>query len=280
MARAWRKLGVVAGGGDLPVRIAQACAAQGRAYFVSRIAGLTDPALSAAPGDEHGLGQVGGRLKGLKAAGCDAVVFAGLVKRPDFSTLSLDPKGVMLIGKVLAAAKRGDDALLRVLVEAFEHEGFAVIGAEEALGDLAGPVGALGAHAPSDAALADIEKAAEIAAAIGRFDIGQGCVVCDGLVLAVEAQEGTDAMLARVAQLPEAIRGTALARRGVLVKRPKPIQERRIDLPTLGVATIENAAAAGLAGVAYEAGGALLVDREAMRARADALGLFVFGFSP
>lgn len=280
MAVPWRKLGIVAGGGDLPVRIAQACAAQGRDYFVSRIAGLTDGALSAAPGEAHGLGQVGGRIKALKAAGCDAVVFAGLVKRPDFGALKLDPGGAMLLPKVLAAAKRGDDALLRVLVETFEREGFAVIGAEEALGDLAGPAGPLGAHAPDEAARDDIAKAAEIAAAIGRYDIGQGCVVCDGLVLAVEAQEGTDAMLARVAQLPAEIRGQPQARRGVLVKRPKPIQERRIDLPTIGPATIENAAAAGLAGVAYEAGGALLVDREAIAARADALGLFVFGFTP
>jgi DUF1009 family protein len=137
-----------------------------------------------------------------------------------------------------------------------------------------------GAHAPSDAHRRDIARAAKVAAATGALDIGQGVVVCDGLVLAVEAQEGTDQMLRRVAELPERLRGTQAARRGVLVKRPKPIQERRIDLPTIGVRTIEGAARAGLSGVAVEAGGALVVRRADVIAAADAAGLFVFGFSP
>jgi hypothetical protein len=104
--------------------------------------------------------------------------------------------------------------------------------------------------------------------------------VAGGLVLAVEAQEGTDAMLLRVAGLPPAIRGSPDDRRGVLVKRAKPQQERRIDLPTIGVRTIEGAARAGLAGVAVEAGGALVVDRAAVAAAGDAAGVFVIGFRP
>jgi len=128
--------------------------------------------------------------------------------------------------------------------------------------------------------MADIEVAARVAAATGALDIGQGCVVCDGLVLAVEAQEGTDAMLRRCASLPEAIRGTPQRRRGVLLKRPKPLQERRIDLPTTGVSTVELAAAAGLAGIAIEAGGALMLNRPGMISAAEAQGLFLFGFAP
>lgn len=124
----------------------------------------------------------------------------------------------------------------------------------------------------------DLEVAARIAAATGALDIGQGCVVCDGLVLAVEAQEGTDEMLRRCATLPDTVRGTPAARRGVLVKRPKPVQERRIDLPTTGVSTIELAAAAGLAGIGIEAGGALMLNRPAMEKRAAELGLFLYGF--
>jgi DUF1009 family protein len=119
-----------------------------------------------------------------------------------------------------------------------------------------------------------------VAGEIGRFDIGQGVVVRGGLVLAVEAQEGTDAMLARVAGLPEALRGGEGDRGGVLVKRAKPIQEERIDLPTLGVATVEGAARAGLAGIAGEAGRTLVVDRAGVIAAADALGLFVYGLTP
>lgn len=273
-------LGIIAGSGDLPVRIAQDCARAGRPVFVARLTGLADPALAAFPGGEFGLGEMGARFKALKAAGCDEVVFAGVVKRPDFKSLKLDTRAALMLPKVLAAAKQGDDALLRVLVEECEKEGFRVRGADEVARSLAARSGPLGAHAPDAAALADIAKAAAVAAALGQWDVAQGCVVCDGLVLAIEAAEGTDAMLARVAGLPEAIRGAPDARRGVLLKRAKPIQDRRIDLPTIGLATIEGAARGGLAGVAVEAGGALVVDEAAVIARADALGLFVYGFDP
>jgi DUF1009 family protein len=109
------------------------------------------------------------------------------------------------------------------------------------------------------------------------LDIGQGAVVVRGLVLAVEAQEGTDAMLARCAELPAALRGTPEAPAGVLAKTPKPIQERRVDLPTIGVATVMAAAQAGLAGIVGETGGLLVVDRGAVIQRADDLGLFIIG---
>lgn len=274
----YRKLGLIAGAGDLPVRIAAACAESGSELYVARIAGIADAALLAYEGGEFGLGQVGERFRALKKAGCDAIVFAGVVNRPEFSSLKLDAEGMMLLPAVIAASRKGDDALLRVLVQEHEKRGFRVIGAEEALSALAAAEGAIGALMPDDAAREDIAKGAEVAAALGVWDIGQGCVVCDGLVLAVEAQEGTDGMLARVAELPQELRGRPGAPRGVLVKRPKPIQERRIDLPTIGVPTIERAAAAGLAGVAVEAGAALVVDREGVAAAADRLGLFVYGF--
>lgn len=279
MAR-WAKLGVIAGAGDLPVRLAEHCATIGQSYFVARIEGLADAALETHPGAAFGLGEMGARFKALAAAGCDAVTFVGLVRRPEFKALKLDARATLMMPKVLAAARGGDDALMRVILQEFEREGFRVVGPEEALADLLAPVGVLGVHAPDDAMRADLVKAAAIAAALGSWDVGQGCVVCDGLVLALEAAEGTDAMLARVAALPVAVRGTPDARRGVLVKRAKPIQERRIDLPAIGVSTIEGAARACLAGVAVEARGALIVGRDEVIARADALGLFVCGFDP
>lgn len=273
-------LGLVAGAGRLPVAIAEHSQAIGRPLYVARISGFADPALSDFPGGEFGLGEMGARFAALAAAGVDRVAFAGLVRRPDFATLKLDDAAIAMLPKVLAAAGAGDDALLRVMVEAFEAAGFSVIAVEAAAPELLAPHGPIGAHAPDARALRDIDKAAAVAAALGAFDVGQGCVVCDGLVLAVEAQEGTDAMLARTAALPEAIRGGPARRRGVLVKRAKPGQERRIDLPTIGLATVEGAAAAGLAGIAVEASGALIVDRAAVAARADALSMFVTGFQP
>jgi UDP-2,3-diacylglucosamine hydrolase len=180
---------------------------------------------------------------------------------------------------LLPAFGKGDDVLLRAVLGEFEKAGFRIMGADEVMDDLLAQPGAWGAHAPSAKQRRDIELAARVAAAIGAFDVGQGVVACDGLVLALEAQEGTDTMLRRVAELPPAVRGTSDRRRGVLVKRPKPIQERRIDLPTIGVRTIEGAASAGLAGVAVEAGATLAVRRPDIIAAADKAGLYVYGFT-
>jgi DUF1009 family protein len=276
----WKKLAIVAGAGELPVRMARHCAAGARPYYVARIEGMSDAALEAHPGAAFGLGQMGARFKALKEAGVDAVTFAGVVRRPDFATLKLDARAALMLPKVLAAARKGDDALMRALLEEFEREGFAIVGPEDVFDGLRAVAGVYGAIAPDDDARADIAKAAQVAAALGRWDVGQGAVVCDGLVLALEAAEGTDAMLARVAGLPAAVRGAPGARRGVLVKRAKPVQDRRIDLPAVGLRTLEGAAAAGLAGIAVEAGGALVIARDALVARADALGLFIFGFDP
>ena len=133
---------------------------------------------------------------------------------------------------------------------------------------------------PRETDKTDIETAIAAARAIGALDIGQAAVACDGLVLAVEAQEGTDAMLRRVAGLPSRLRGSADQPRGVLAKAPKPVQDRRVDLPAIGVQTVQSAAAAGLAGIAVEAGGALIINKAAVAAAADAAGIFVMGVAP
>lgn len=273
-------LGVIAGLGELPVAIAENAVLTGQGVYVLRVRGFEEPRLEKYPGTVVGLGEIGAVIDRLKAAGCKDLVFAGNVSRPDFKDLKLDFRGMALLPKVIAEARKGDDALLRVLVGEFEKNGFRVLGTEAAHAALIAPSGLIAGPQPDDAALHDIEVAARVAAATGALDIGQGCVVCDGLVLAVEAQEGTDEMLRRCASLPEAIRGTATARRGVLAKRPKPVQERRIDLPTTGVSTVELAADAGLAGIAVEAGGALMLNRAAMERRATELGVFIYGFSP
>lgn len=271
------KLGLIAGGGALPVEIATHCQRAGRPFFVVRLKGSAGPELGGFPGTEVGIAELGKCFKALKRAGCKAVCFAGQVMRPDFRSLAPDLRGLRALPGVLAAARKGDDALLRALLGEFEKEGFAIEGAHEVMGDLTLPAGALGRVKPSPEHMADVTRALEVARAIGRLDIGQGAIVCDGLVLAVEAQEGTDAMLRRVTDLPAAIRGAPEAPRGVLAKAPKPIQETRVDLPTIGLGTIQRAARAGLAGVAGEAHGLIVLDREAVVALADELGLFIVG---
>lgn len=275
-----RKLGLIAGGGSLPVEIAEHCQRAGRALFVIRLKGMASEALVPHAGAEIGLAELGKCIKSLRRAGCEAVCLAGIVKRPDFSALVPDLRGLAALPGVVAAASGGDDALLRFLVGEFEKEGFIVEGAHEVMQDLRLAAGPLGRHEPDEAQMADALKALEVARSIGALDIGQAAVVCRGLVLAVEAQEGTDAMLVRTAALPANLRGAAGAFSGVLAKAPKPIQETRVDLPTIGVATVEAAARAGLAGIVGEAGRLLVLDREAVVVRADELGLFVLGVEP
>ncbi|GGB59710.1 MULTISPECIES: LpxI family protein [Henriciella] len=272
------KLGIIAGLGDLPVSIAEARTAGGDEVYVARLAGFEEKQLESYAGTTVGIGQIGRLIKTFKAERCEEVVFAGIVKRPNFSDIKLDLRGAKLLPRVLKAARNGDDALLRVIVEELESEGFKVIAAEDAASDLKAGAGVLFGPAPSEEAIADMKKAAKIAGEIGRLDIGQGAVVCDGLILAVEAQEGTDRMLERVAGLEPEIRGRRGKAKGVLVKRPKPIQERRIDLPTIGPDTVRRAADAGLSGIGVEAGGALLLNRTDIGKLCQETGIFVYGF--
>ena len=272
-----RKLGLIAGGGGLPVEIARHCERSGRPLFVVRLKGFAGSGLEDYAGAEVGLAEIGKCLKALKRAGCQAICLAGQVSRPDFGSLVPDLRGLMLLPKAITAARKGDDALLRLLVSEFEKEGFAVEGAHEVMDDLSLKAGPLGARIPDDDQLADALKALEIARAIGRLDVGQAAVVAHGLTLAVEAQEGTDAMLARVADLPAHLKGRPGAGAGVLAKAPKPIQETRVDLPTIGLATVHAVARAGLAGIVGEAGGLLVLDREAVIQLADELDLFILG---
>jgi DUF1009 family protein len=271
------KLGLIAGGGGLPAAVAARCDAEGRPVFIIRLAGFADPHLTRWPGAEFGMAQIGAILKALKAEACTTVCLAGIVNRPDFKSLKPDFKGATLLPGIVAAATQGDDALLRKILSIFEAEGFAVEGADDILGGETLAQGALGAVTPTPEQLADLRKALHVAEKSGELDIGQGAVVCDGLVLAVEAQEGTDAMLHRVAGLPADLRGSPAAPKGALGKAPKPIQDLRVDMPVIGPRTVELAAAAGLAGIAGVTGRLILIDRPAIVAAADRLGLFVWG---
>lgn len=271
------KLALIAGGGALPVSVAARCEAEGRPVFVVRLAGFADPHLAHYPGVDAGMAEIGRILTAMKKAGCGAVCLAGIVSRPDFRTLKPDLKGATLLPGIIKAATQGDDALLRKILSVFEAEGFAVEGADDILGGETLPGGALGSVRPTADQLSDLRKALYVAEKSGELDIGQGAVVCDGLVLAVEAQEGTDAMLARVAGLPQDLRGSAGARKGALGKAPKPIQDLRVDMPVIGARTVELAAAAGLAGVGGVEGRLILIDRDGIIAVADRLGLYVWG---
>lgn len=272
-AQAAEKLGIIAGGGQIPLLLAQACLAQQREFLIIGILGEASPGISQFPHIWAGIGAVGRTVGALRRAACSEVVFVGPVRRPELTNLRLDWGGLRVLPGYIRAARGGDDRLLRYLVEQFERRGFRVIGVDQLLGDLLAPAGQLGQYAPLPEHRADIACASAAARAIGTRDIGQGAVARDGVVLAVEADDGTDAMLAKI---PSAKR----ARRGVFAKMPKPGQERRIDLPTIGESTVRLAAASGLAGIVFEAGGVLIVDLANMVQAADAAGMFLLGVNP
>ncbi len=278
-----KPLGIIAGGGPIPLMLAQQCQAEGRPFFIAGIIGAASPDIARFPHQWVGIGAVGALMRALRRHACEEVVFIGAVRRPDLRNLKLDWGGIQFLPRYARAALGGDDQLLRALVTEFERRGFQVIGVHELLGDICAPAGILGRVQPRPGDQVDIARALHVARQIGVLDIGQGAVVCGGVVLAVEAAEGTDAMLARCAQLPQGLRATLDSkgggRRGVLVKLPKPGQDRRIDMPAIGMTTLRLAAAAGLAGIAFEADGALLVDVPAMIRESDLLGMFLIGLN-
>lgn len=272
-------LGIIAGGGELPLAIAESARDAGRDVFILALSGA-DEGLSRFPLENTGIGELGKSLSLLKKHACEEVTFAGRVSRPEWSDLKLDARGALALPKVAAAALKGDDALMRAMLAIFEKEGFRVVGTADAAPDLIASAGIYGRHKPDPQAQADIAQARDVVRRMGELDIGQAAAVADGLVLAVEAAEGTDAMLERLPLLSKNLRGTPQKRRGVLVKAPKPGQERRVDLPVIGVRTIELASAGGLAGVAVEAGAALIMRKSRIVEAADRLGLFVMAFEP
>jgi UDP-2,3-diacylglucosamine hydrolase len=265
------RLGIVAGGGGLPRRLVDACQATGREVFVLALEGAAEQATVA--GVPHAWCRLGAAARGLallRENNVTELVLAGGVRRPSLSMLRPDWRAAKLFARIGYKAL-GDDGLLSAIVAEFEREGFGVIGADQLLTSGLAPEGALGSLHPDEQALADIERGQRIARALGGLDIGQAVVVQQGLVLGVEAIEGTDALLRRCAELRRQGPG------GVLVKIEKPGQEQRADRPTIGPRTVALAAEAGLRGIAVEAEATIVLDRDQVVDAADRAGLFVVG---
>lgn len=267
------RLGIVAGAGALPGQIISACRQSGRDFRVLAFEESADPAVIA--GAETTWIRIGALGKALTAArieGIEELVFVGKIPRPSLTELMRDPRSARFMVKI-GRRMLGDDNILSAVIRELESaEGFRVVAPEELLGDILAVEGCYGVVEPDGDCRSDIERGMAVADAVGSFDIGQAVIVQNGTVLGVEGVEGTDRLLDRCAEF---VRSDTPG--GVLVKAAKPDQERRIDLPVIGVTTVRCAARAGLRGVAVAAGGALVAERGAMAAAADASGLFVVG---
>lgn len=271
-------IGIISGSGTLPFAVADSLIARGAVPIMLGIRGFCD-AERLARYRHHwvALGQLGRLTRLLQAERCSDIVFIGGLVRPSLTEIRLDLGTLRVVPKILASFRGGDNHLLTGIGRILEQNGFRMLGVKDVAPDLLMPEGVLTRSAPDAAASADIDIGMSALRALSPFDVGQAVVVIDGHVVAVEGIEGTDAMLARVAQLRADGRIRAKIARGVLVKAPKTTQDLRYDLPTFGPRTVEGAVNAGLGGIAIVAGQALIAEPEIVVAEADRARLFVSG---
>jgi UDP-2,3-diacylglucosamine hydrolase len=270
-------LGIIAGRGPLPCVLAEAASARGLSLHIVAIRGEAREEIERFPHTWIKWGEIGKMFAALDKNGCGDLVIIGGVSRPDLANVRFDLGALKTLPFLLSLGKGGDDHVLSRIVRFFEDKGYRVHGAGDVAPNLLAGAGTLGDKAPSVEDQADIAMGFKVVGALGRLDVGQAAVVVKGHVLAVEAAEGTDAMLARCAELRSSGRTRRHARAGVLVKAPKPGQEERVDLPTIGPETVRKAAAAGLAGIAVAAGQVLMAERAATIEAANQNGLFLVG---
>jgi DUF1009 family protein len=277
-SKATDPVAVVCGGGSLPATVADALVGQGRGVVMFPLHGWADPA--AVERFRHHwihIGQLGRFSRLARSEGCRDLVLIGTLVRPTIQQLRLDIETLRVMPRIIRAYRGGDDHLLSGIGRILEDYGFRLVGAHEVAPQILAPLGHVGRFAPTPRDEADITRGLALLAATGPFDVGQAAVVADGRVLAVEAAEGTDHMLAHIAEMRRGGRIRSAAGTGVLVKAPKPSQDRRFDLPTVGPSTVEHIAAAGLAGLAVVAGGVIIVEPARVMTLADKANIFVAG---
>lgn len=269
------KLGLLAGGGPFPARVAEAARAQGHQVFVVLLRDFhDDPALRTYPHMEERVGAGGAVIARLRAEGITHLVLCGKARRLSPLTLWPDAWMAKVIARLGKAVFAGDDTLLRNFIGILGEEGFEVIAPQSLLPASSAAPGLLAGDPPDEMARADILRGIGVLRALAEHDVGQSVVVQQGLILGIEAVEGTDALLARAGLLRRDGPG------GVLVKLAKPRQELRVDAPVVGSITVAGAADAGLRGIAIEAGRTILADGEGLLAAARQRGLFVLAIQP
>jgi DUF1009 family protein len=273
-----RPLGILCGAGGLAFEAAQLARENGRDVLLIGIVGVTQPEVDVFPHVWVRMGEIGKLFATLRTRAIEELAILGPVGRPEFTELRLDWGAVRRASDLASLFRGGDDSILKGIAEIFAREGVRVVGPAEYAPQLLAPEGLIAGRAPNAETEADIKLAAALLGVLSPFDVGQGAVVANRRVLALEAAEGTDSMLARIAQMRASRRLRLKGPAGVFVKTAKRGQDMRLDLPTVGVKTIEGAARAGLSGLAIAAGEVLIADRANFAKAATAAGLFVVGW--
>ena len=271
-------LAIICGGGSLPGAVADAVVRSGRRPVMFAIKGWAEPKVVEQRAHHWiALGQAGRFLRLANAERCRDVLLIGTLLRPPLTQIRLDWQTIRWMPRIARSFRGGDDRLLSGIAGLFEGAGLRIVGLKEVAPTVTVPEGVLGRYQPTQRDRADIARALDLIATLGPFDMGQAAVVADNNVLAVEAAEGTDGLLARVAELRRQGRVTARHGVGVLVKAPKPTQDHRFDLPAIGPQTVANVAGAGLAGIAVVAGNTIIAEAAELIAAADRAKIFVVG---
>jgi len=266
-----QKLGILAGNGTMPKEVIEHCKATNRDYFVVGLEPYIDTTIiKDSPHVLAKIGEIGKIFKSFQINEVKEIVFAGGIRRPSFKELIPDWEGVKLLGK-LAIKKMSDDDIFKMLISEIESKGFKVIGAQEVMPHILFTDGLYGKTKPSEADFEDIKLGIKVAKAMGSLDVGQACVVQESIILAVEAREGTDAMIERVGTLKRA------GKPPVFIKVVKPDQDTRVDLPVIGPRTMECVIRNGIKGLAVEAGGTIFLEKEKVLKMADNAKIFVIG---
>lgn len=270
-----RKLGIIAGGGELPQKLLDWCDANHRPYYALAIHGNAQETYFTRniPHEWIRIGQAGTGFKRFKEEGVKEIILIGTIKRPTFAELVPDLRTAAFFAK-LGTKALGDDGILRALVKEIESEGMKVVGIQEVVPDLLVREGVLTKKKPDKEDEEDIRRGVEVASALGRLDVGQSVVIQQGLVLGVEGIEGTDKLITRCAEYKRK------GKTPLLVKLRKPQQDMRIDLPTIGTRTVENAHNSGFKGIAVHAGNTLIVNEPEVIKLADKYGMFIKGIAP
>lgn len=268
-----KTLGLIAGGGAMPVEIIDHCNRNGIPVFAVGLKPFADEEqLGRAPHILAGIGQAGKILNAFKEHDVHDIVLAGGIKRPSLKELIPDGEGMKIAAR-LALKRMSDDGLFRAVMDEVEKRGFRIVGIEEVVPEMLFREGVYGKVKPTKDDMNDIARGWRVAKAIGAVDVGQAVVVQEGLVLAMEAIEGTDMVLSRASQLRKP------GKAPVMVKVLKPGQDMRVDLPAIGLQTIDLFIQYGIGGIAVEAGGILLIEKEAVIKKADDHGIFIVGLS-
>jgi len=274
------KVAFICGGGQFPLVAARAAQARGLEVFLLGLRGVAGAEIEQFPHVWLGIGQLGQAFREIAARKIGDVCLIGGLKRPEFADLRLDWGGVKRLPEILRLLKGGDDHALKGVIALFEREGFRIVGVESFAPELLAAAGAMNGVAFPKNLDQDLKLGRRFLSDLSAYDCGQAAVVAHGRIIAVEAVEGTDAMLTRAAELREQGRWRAKGAAGLLVKAPKAGQDLRVDLPAIGPETVAAAARAGLCGLAVAAGEVLMLDRAGVAAQAERAGLFLYGFEP